>query len=161
MREQIKRINLYLLSLFIFLIIFNVFSFGYSIQSNNTSSAPQQQEQQQEEKDEKDIVQYVFDNSLTTMLLSTFIIAIIGTLIAKMKNLKKKLDMIEILTKAQVKMKRQADEDRNKMAEQIKEDRKEIDDVLQELRRQIDNVEKETTAALIKYLSENSLNRKR
>ena len=159
MREQIKRINLYLLSLFIFLIIFNAFSFGYSIQSN--VSAPSESPQEQEEKDEKDIVQYVFDNSLTTMLLSTFIIAIIGTLIAKMKNLKKKLDMIEILTKAQVKMKRQADEDRNKLAQQMKEDRKEMDDMFEELRRQIDNVEKEATAALIKYLTENSLNRKR
>ena len=171
MRDQIKRVNFYLLSLFTFLIIFNVFSFAYSQQQSTNVSAPTTYTQQKIEE-RKDIVEYVFDNSVTTMLLSTFIIAIIGTLISKMRNLKKKLDMIEILTKSQVKMKQMADdreknferrfiESNNAVAKQIGDLCEKMDRKTEQLEDKIDDVERNATASLIKYLSENSLNRKR
>ena len=106
------------------------------------------------------------------MILSTFIIAIVGTLIAKLRNFKKKLDMIEILTKSQVKMKQQA-EQREKMFEdrfiksndavgkQINDLCEKMDRKTEQLEDKIDDVEKNATAALIKYLSENSVDRKR
>lgn len=167
MRYQIKRINLYLTSLFILLIIFNIFSF------NIIYSQQQQQEQEQENNDPSDtIVNYISDKSVITMLISTFIIAIIGTLITKMRHLKKKLDMIEILTKSQVKMKQQATEkdkvfeerfiqSQKLVSEQIDKLCEKMDRKSEELEEKIDNVERTATATLIKYLSENSFDRKR
>jgi gas vesicle protein len=120
----------------------------------------------------KDLVDTIFDNSLTSMLLSTFIIAIVGVLITKLRNFKKKLDMIEILTKSQVKMKQQA-EDREKkfetrfiqsndvVAKQIGDLCEKIDRKTEQLEDKIDHVERNATAALIKYLSDNSFDRKR
>lgn len=106
------------------------------------------------------------------MLLSTFIIAIVGVLISKLRNFKKKLDMIEILTKSQVKMKQQAEErekrfeDRfiksnDSVSKQIGDLCEKMDRKTEQLEEKIDDVERKATAALIKYLSENSLNRKR
>lgn len=106
------------------------------------------------------------------MLLSTFIIAIVGVLISKLRNFKKKLDMIEILTKSQVKMKQQAEErekrfeDRfiksnDSVSKQIGDLCEKMDRKTEQLEENIDDVERKATAALIKYLSENSLNRKR
>jgi gas vesicle protein len=120
----------------------------------------------------KDLVDTIFDNSLTSMLLSTFIIAIVGVLITKLRNFKKKLDMIEILTKSQVKMKQQA-EDREKkfetrfiqsndaVAKQIGDLCEKMDRKTEQLEDKIDHVERNATAALIKYLSDNSFDRKR
>jgi len=121
---------------------------------------------------QKDLVNTIFDNSLTSMLLSTFIIAIVGVLISKLRNFKKKLDMIEILTKSQVKMKQQAEErekrfeDRfiksnDSVSKQIGDLCEKMDRKTEQLEENIDDVERKATAALIKYLSENSLNRKR
>ncbi len=106
------------------------------------------------------------------MLLSTFIIAIVGVLITKLRNFKKKLDMIEILTKSQVKMKQQAEEREKKfeqrfiqsndaVAKQIGDLCEKIDRKTEQLEDKIDHVESNATAALIKYLSENSVDRKR
>lgn len=99
---------------------------------------------------QKDILDLLFDNSITSMLLSTAVIAVVGVLITKLKGLKKKLDMIEILIKSVTKMKRQADE---------REAR--IESKLTELNNKIDNVKNEATTALIKYLSDSSFDRKR
>jgi hypothetical protein len=172
--DQIKRINLYLLSLFIFLIIFNVSTFAYSQSQNLTNPEPMKQ---------KDLVDSIFDNSLTSMLLSTFIIAIVGVLITKLRNFKKKLDMIEILTKSQVKMKQQAEEREKRfedkfirsndaVAKQIgdlcdKMDKKteqiefNIARKTEQLEFKIDNVERNATSTLLRYFSENSVDRKR
>ena len=106
------------------------------------------------------------------MLLSTFIIAIVGVLITKLRNFKKKLDMIEILTKSQVKMKQQAEqreakfetrfiESNRQVSEQIGKLCEKMDGKTKELEDKIDNVERNATNALIKYLSENSVDRKR
>lgn len=121
---------------------------------------------------QKDIIDMLFDNSLTSMLLSTFIIAIVGVLITKLRNFKKKLDMIEILTKSQVKMKQQAEEREKKfetrfiesnaaVTKQISDLCEKMDEKTQQLENKIDSVERNATAALIKYLSENSVDRKR
>jgi uncharacterized protein YqhQ len=150
---QIKRVNLYLISLLIFLVIFNFSSFIYSqtqeqVQEQEQDQQEQQQQFNQEEK--KDILSYLFENSITSMLLSTFVIAIIGVLVAKLRGFKKKLDMIEILTKAMIKMKKQSEDRETRLEKRLKE----LDD-------KIDNVEREATAALIRYLSDSSFDRKR
>ena len=114
----------------------------------------------------------VFDNSLTSMLLSTFIIAIVGVLITKLRGFKRKLDMIEILTKSQVKMKQQAEEREKRFEDKFIKSNdavaKEIGDLCEKMDRKteqledkIENVERNATAALIRYLSENSFDRKR
>ena len=114
----------------------------------------------------------IFDNSLTSMLLSTFIIAIVGVLITKLRNFKKKLDMIEILTKSQVKMKQQAEEREKKfetrfiesnaaVTKQISDLCEKMDEKTEQLENKINDVKEDATKALIKYLSENSVDRKR
>lgn len=117
------------------------------------------------------------------MLLSTFIIAIIGVLINKLRTFKKKLDMIEILTKSHVKMKQQGDErekrfekryieSQNKVSEQISQlctklDKKteeletKMDKQSEELNEKIDTVKDDATKALIDYLKQNTVSRKR
>lgn len=163
MREQIKRINIYLLSLFIFLIIFNIFSFANIYSQNNNSSGTEIETAIRDKVEEKqqNIADYIFDNSVTTMLLSTFIIAIIGTLITKLRNLKKKLDMIEILTKSQIKMKQQALEKQKEVSELINRLSDKIDTKYENLEQKIDNVEKESINLLLRFMSENSIDRKR
>jgi preprotein translocase subunit SecY len=178
--DQLRRINIYLLSLFIFLIIFNLFSFTvYSQQTQKEINKEQTVTNVQQQQTNQDIISYLFSNSVTSMILSTFIIAIVGTLIAKLRNFKKKLDMIEILTKSQVKMKQQA-EQREKnfekkfidtqtaFTEQIKGlcdkidvNTNSINSKISKLDEKIEDVEKNATAALIKYLSDNSFDRKR
>jgi len=80
--------------------------------------------------------------------------------------------MIEILTKSQVKMKQQAEEREKKFEARFIESNasvaKEIGDLqenmnkkTEQLEKKIDDVERNATAALIKYLSENSVDRKR
>jgi len=121
---------------------------------------------------QKDLVDAIFDNSLTSMLLSTFIIAIVGLLISKLRGFKKKLDMIEILTKSQVKMKQQAEEREKRfedkfiksndaVAKEIGDLCEKMDKKTEQLEEKIEDVERNATAALIKYLSENSVDRKR
>lgn len=183
MRDQVKRINIYLLSLFVFLIFFNVYSFSIHITySQNEEDPPVGTDTEitdsktpvrdKVEEKKQNVLDYIFDNSVTTMLLSTFIIAIIGTLISKMRNLKKKLDMIEILTKSQIKMKQQAAEkdkvfeerfiqSQKLVSEQIDKLCQKMDRKTEELQDKIDNVERTATSTLIKYLSENSFDRKR
>jgi len=167
---QLRRINFYLLSLLVFLIAFNLFSV-YTVysQSNDSSSGSGIKEKVEQNQD---IISYLFSNSVTSMILSTFIIAIVGTLIAKLRNFKKKLDMIEILTKSQVKMKQQAEQRDKKFEERFIKSNdavtKQINDLCEKMDRKteqledkIDDVEKNATATLIKYLSENSVDRKR
>ena len=176
MRDQLRRINFYLLSLFIFLIVFNIFSFSINniYPQNDSPSSTETDTPIRDKVEEKrqNVVDYIFDNSVTTMLLSTFIIAIIGTLISKMRNLKKKLDMIEILTKSQIKMKQQAVEkdkvfeerfiqSQKLVSEQINKLCEKMDRKSEELEEKIDNVEKTATATLIKYLSDNAFDRRR
>ncbi len=106
------------------------------------------------------------------MLLSTFIIAIVGVLIRKLRDFKKKMDMIEILTRSLVKMKKdsEAREVRMDGKEKQFEERfiKSQDEVKKEianlctkmdlktaqLEEKIDDVKNESTQVLIKYLSE-------
>jgi len=167
---QLRRINFYLLSLLVFLIAFNLFSV-YTVysQSNDSSSGSGIKEKVEQNQD---IISYLFSNSVTSMILSTFIIAIVGTLIAKLRNFKKKLDMIEILTKSQVKMKQQAEQRDKKFEERFIKSNdavtKQINDLCEKMDRKteqledkIDEVEKNATAALIKYLSDNAVDRKR
>lgn len=100
------------------------------------------------------------------MLLSTFIIGIVGVLIAKLKNFKKKLDTIEILTKSLIKLKRQIEtretefeskyiKSQTEVSNEIAKLCTKIDTKSAELEKRIDNVKDEATNALIKYLSEN------
>lgn len=111
--------------------------------------------------------------------MSTFIITIIGVLITKLRNFKKKLDMIEVLTKAQVKFKKQADEREKNFEEKFIQSQKDfskqigslcskidkysehMDDKIIALDNKIDNVKDEATKTLIDYLRSNSLGRKR
>ena len=146
--DQAKRINLYLVSLFIFLIIFNVVSFSYSQQQHNATIPVSTVEQSIEKQ--KDILDLLFDNSITSMLLSTAVIAVVGVLITKLKGLKKKLDMIEILIKAVSKMKKQSDDRDIKLEMKLKE-----------LENKIESVQREATDVWIRYLSDNSFDRKR
>jgi len=165
---QLRRINFYLLSLLVFLIAFNLFSV-YTVYSQSNDSSGNIKEKVEQNQD---IISYLFSNSVTSMILSTFIIAIVGTLIAKLRNFKKKLDMIEILTKSQVKMKQQAEQRDKKFEERFIKSNdavtKQINDLCEKMDRKteqledkIDDVEKNATATLIKYLSENSVDRKR
>ena len=84
------------------------------------------------------------------MLLSTAVIAVVGVLITKLKGLKRKLDMIEILIKSVTKLKKQSDERDAR-----------IETRLRELESKIDNIQRETNNTLIRYLSDNSFDRKR
>ena len=111
--------------------------------------------------------------------MSTFIIAIVGVLITKLRNFKKKLDMIEVLTKAQVKFKKQADEREKNfenrfiksqedftkqvgdLCKKIDKYSEHMDDKIIALDNKIETVKDETTKTLIDYLRSNSLGRKR
>ena len=135
------------------------------------------------------------------MVVSTLTITAIGVLITKLRNLKKKLDMIEVLTKAQVKFKNLSDkreanfeerfitsQDRftkqivdlcTKIDIQTAELEKKLDSKTETLSKKIDEhsaytdakitnlseklaeVKDEATNALIQYLRENSISRKR
>lgn len=106
------------------------------------------------------------------MLLSTFIIAIVGVLIRKLRDFKKKMDMIEVLTSSLVKMKRDSENRETRMENKEKEFEnrfiKSQDEVKQQivnlctqmdikteqLEKKIEDVKDESTRALIKYLSE-------
>ena len=106
------------------------------------------------------------------MLLSTFIIAIVGVLIRKLRDFKKKMDMIEVLTSSLVKMKRDSENREVRMENKEKEFEnrfiKSQDEVKQQitnlctqmdvkteqLENKIEDVKNESTKALIKYLSE-------
>lgn len=106
------------------------------------------------------------------MLLSTFIIAIVGVLIRKLRDFKKKMDMIEVLTSSLVKMKRDSENREVIMVNKEKEFENRLiksqDEVKQEianlcskmdikttqLEKKIEDVKDESTKALIKYLSE-------
>lgn len=123
----------------------------------------------------QNLVDYLFSNSLTSTLLSTFIIAIVGVLIAKLRDLKKKLDLIEIVSKSMVELKKESSrrekefEDKfiksnENVKEQIgnlcskidknKEDlENKIDHKTDRLEEKIDRVREEATDTLINYLS--------
>lgn len=101
------------------------------------------------------------------MLLSTLIIAAMGVLITKLRNFKKKLDMIEILTKSLVKLKQLAEDRERKLEQRFIDYQKEndlkmndlddkIDIRMEELEKKIYDVKDEATRALIEYLRENS-----
>lgn len=156
--------------------IFISFSQAVTVDNNTEQTIP-------EPPPPQDIFSYLFNNSLTSMLLSTFIIAIIGVLINKLRIFKKKLDMIEILTKSHVKMKQQAEEREKKFEKRFIDTQTEIgkqignlctkldtksdeleknlDNKTRELEKKIGEVKDEATSALIQYLRENSLGRKR
>ncbi len=93
--------------------------------------------------------------------MSTFIIAIVGVLITKLRNLKRKLDMIEILTKSQVKMKQQAEEREKRLVKEISDLREEIDRKAEKLEFKIDNVERNATSTLLRYFSDGSADRRK
>lgn len=136
------------------------------------------------QQQQQDFLSILFNNSLAQMLMSTGIIAVIGVLITKLRNLKKKLDMIEVLTKAQVKFKKLADEreanfeerfikSQEDFTQQIKDlctkldqQSRQTDAKIINLSEKISEVKDEATNALIQFLKENSLgsnnsNRKR
>ena len=110
---------------------------------------------------QKDLLSYLFDNSITSMLLSTFVIAIVGVLITKLRSFKKKLDMIEILTRAQVKMKKQAEDRETRIELKFKELDGKIERNWIEMDKKIDDVDKHAMDILLKYMSESSFDRKR
>lgn len=140
---------------------------------NNSSSTSIDKEQVQDddgaEKDQapKDIITQIFNSQITTMILSTFIIAIVGVVINKFRSFKKRFDMVEIVVKAQAKMKKQADEREQKLEERLlkfearygkfeeKYDRKlgEIHARINDTDNKIDNVKDEATSSLINFLS--------
>jgi len=160
--QEIKRINLFLilsLSILIFINILHLYSFvAYSettTVTGNGTLATQHVENQQ------DIVSILFSNSVTQMLLSTFIIAIVGVLITKLKNFRKKLDMIEVLTKALIKFQKQAEEREAKFNKILEKHTAETEKRIDELEKEIEHVKNEATKALIQYLRENSFDRKR
>jgi len=164
--QEIKRINLFLilsLSILIFINILHLYSFvAYSEEpvttttvTGNGTLATQHVENQQ------DIVSILFSNSVTQMLLSTFIIAIVGVLITKLKNFRKKLDMIEVLTKALIKFQKQAEEREAKFNKILEKHTAETEKRIDELEKEIEHVKNEATKALIQYLRENSFDRKR
>lgn len=181
--HQIKSLNLYLilfLSIIVFINILHIYDLvTYAQQSDlvpeNTTNFSRKEQQQQQE----DIFSILFNNSVTQMLMSTFIIAIVGLLITKLRNFKKKLDMIEVLTKAQVKFKKLADEREKNFEERFIQSQKDfskqigdlcsridkysehIDDKIISLDNKIENVKDEATQTLIDYLRSNSLSRKR
>lgn len=111
--------------------------------------------------------------------MSTFIIAIVGVLITKLRNFKKKLDMIEVLTKAQVKFKKQADEREKNFEEKfiksqidfknqigdlckkLDEHSDKVDAKIDGLDKKIDDVKNEATNALIDYLRQNNTGSRR
>ena len=95
------------------------------------------------------------------MLLSTFIIAIVGVLITKLKNFRKKLDMIEVLTKALIKFQKQAEEREAKFNKILEKHTAETEKRIDELEKEIEDVKNDATKALIQYLRENSFDRKR
>lgn len=176
---HIKGLNFYLIILLSFIIFINILHIygliAYSQSSSNISTVSKQIIEQQQE----DIFSTLFNNSVTQMLMSTFIIAIVGLLITKLRNFKKKLDMIEVLTKAQVKFKKQADEREKKFEDRFIQSQKDfskqigdlcsridkysehIDDKIIALDNKIENVKDEATQTLIDYLRSNSLGRKR
>lgn len=98
--------------------------------NNNSFQAPdtprEEQEERQEEQRQGDIISLLFNNSVTSMLLSTFIIGIIGALIAKLRTFKKKLDMIELLTKSHIKLKQQAEAREKKFEERFIQSQEEV-----------------------------------
>jgi len=160
--QEIKRINLFLilsLSILIFINILHLYSFvAYSettTVTGNGTLATQHVENQQ------DIVSILFSNSVTQMLLSTFIIAIVGVLITKLKNFRKKLDMIEVLTKALIKFQKQAEEREAKFNKILEKHTAETEKRIDELEKEIEDVKNDATKALIQYLRENSFDRKR
>lgn len=106
------------------------------------------------------------------MLLSTFIIAIVGVLIRKLRDFKKKMDMIEVLTSSLVKMKRDSEnrevrleskekefenrfiKSQDEVKQQIANLCTQMDIKINQLEKKIEDVKDESTKALIKYLSE-------
>jgi hypothetical protein len=88
------------------------------------------------------------------MLLSTFVIAIVGVLITKLRNFKKKLDMIEILTRALAKMKKQSDLREAEYAEKIKELDYRIDKQMNRLEEKIDDVDRNATDKLLRFFTD-------
>ena len=106
------------------------------------------------------------------MLLSTFIIAIVGVLIRKLRDFKKKMDMIEVLTGSLVKMKRDSEnrevimvnkekefenrliKSQDEVKQQIANLYTQMDVRTNQLEQKIEDVKDESTKALIKYLSE-------
>lgn len=130
---------------------------------NDTTTTTTTNEVREQVEESNDFVAYVFDNSVTSMLLSTFIIAAMGVLITKLRNFKKKLDMIEILTKSHVRLKQLADEREKKLEQRFIQSQKEVKDQIdtlckkmdvktEELENKIDEVKDEATQALIDYL---------
>jgi hypothetical protein len=88
------------------------------------------------------------------MLLSTFVIAIVGVLITKLRNFKKKLDMIEILTRALAKMKKQSDLREAEYASKIKELDYRIDKQINRLEEKIDDVDRNATDKLLRFFTD-------
>lgn len=158
--KHLKTINFFL----ILLLLFNAAQIynNLAVYSQNATTVPAPEPP-------KDFITYIFENSLTSMLLSTFIIGIVGVLINKLRVFKKKLDMIEILTKSQIQLKRQAEKREQDFEERFVKSQTEVRDEItklcqkvdiksQELERRIDNVKEDATNVLIKYLSENRRN---
>lgn len=82
-------------------------------------------------------------------MLSTLIIAVVGIVINKFRKFKKTFDMVEILVKSQVKLKKQAQEHEQNVEKRLEE----FDDKLDEIDKKVDRVKDEATKALIDFLS--------
>lgn len=168
--RHVKTLDFFLICLLFFCCtqIFISITDAYSASINSTDT----EEADQSDTPRKDFLTYLFENSLSTMLLSTFIIAIVGVLIRKLRDFKKKMDMIEVLTSSLVKMKRDSENREVIMVNKEKEFENRLiksqDEVKQEianlcskmdikttqLEKKIEDVKDESTKALIKYLSE-------
>lgn len=153
--HQINRINIFLVLSLSLLIFINVLHF-YSLVAYSEPVASES-----EEKKNDDIISTIFSNSVTQMLMSTAIIAVVGVLITKLRDFRKKLDMIEVLTKALVKFQKQADQREATFNKILEKHTEETERKIEYLEKKIEEVKDEATSALIKYLSENAVDRKR
>jgi hypothetical protein len=96
------------------------------------------------------------------MLLSTLIIAVVGIIIGKLRNFKKKFDMVEVIVRVQAKMKTDADKREQELENRIcKLEEKyaikfrDLYDKIDDTNDNIDRVKDEATKALIDFLSRN------
>lgn len=134
----------------------NIISFSQAVTSNTSEII----ESEQQAEVPTDLISQIFNSQITTMMLSTLIIAVVGIVINKFRKFKKTFDMVEILVKSQVKMKnhinerdQKIEERLNKFEEKYKIKIEDIWEGIDETNQKVDRVKDEATKALIDFLS--------
>lgn len=155
--RQSRKIDILLIIIFVIACVSltsGILHFSQAISSNTSEII------ESKEEVPTDIISQIFNSQITTMMLSTFIIAVVGVIINKFRNFKKRFDMVEVVVKAQARMKQQADERERKLEERLLsfENRygAKIDDVherIDETNEKVNSVKDEATKALIDFLS--------